>query len=148
MDFFICSCTQLGIGTCRSQLRVFFICLPRRARKGFFIHIIWYLIQLRSSPPSTESYKGTLYSDCQSCARATPELYFQPEDKLLAKIDPGTHLLGKWTQPIGWHGPCQPPVFGEGLGQRDMLARATRRLSYLNLQDPSLLQYGSRLTVN
>ena len=106
------------------------------------------LFQLRSSPPSTEPNKGTLCSDCQSCARATPELYSQPEDKLLARIDPGTHLLSKWTQPIGWHGSCQPPVLGEGLGQRDVLAGAARRLSYLSLQDPILLQYGSRLTVN
>ena len=100
------------------------------------------MVQLRSSPPTTESNRGTLYSDGQSCVRATPELYSQPE------FDPGTHLLSKWTQPIGWHGPCQPPVFGEGLGQRDVLAGAARRLSYLSLQDPSLPQYGSRPTVN
>ena len=50
------------------------------------------LIQLRSSPPSMESNKGTLCSDCQSCARATPELYSQPEDELLARIDLGIHL--------------------------------------------------------
>ena len=106
------------------------------------------MIQLWSSPPTTESNRGTLCSDSQSCARATPELYSQPEGKLLARIDPGTHLLGKWTQPIGWHGPCQPPVFREGLGQRDVLAEAALRLSYLSLQDPSLLQYGLRPTVN
>ena len=34
------------------------------------------------------------------------------------------------------------------MGQRDVLAGAARRLSYLSLQDPILLQYGSRLTVN
>ena len=114
------------------------------------IHRSKILVQLRGSPPSSESNKGTQarLSSAKS-ARATPELYSQQKPCGFHRNWPSPRSSGRdGTSRLNSAGRTVLPSWLKKRVEEVCWWVTARRLVHLNPQNPPLQPHGSHLTAN